>query len=216
MRLSRTALGYHGVGCRAGLGRHRWPQWTKRTMDIQFLIHPDGRVEGRAACVLSDLWDDYCYFREKSREVPFNTDRLLHKRYVRAALWTFFAYFEGVINGWIHRFDKDFDIEKTPLGKKIGRVRQEIRRRSRGQRGGESLDIEATKSLRNRIAHLKPTDDQLHLVERLSDGTAFRDVDYLLVWLRSASRLLRMECHPDVRAVLDDYVRALGRHEVGA
>jgi hypothetical protein len=185
-------------------------------MNIQVLVHPDGTVEAHAASVLSDLWDDYCYFRKLSQEVPPSSDLLVHKRYVRAALWTLFAYFEGVVNRWIAKIDKDFDINNEPLPRKIDRVRREIHRRSRGQRDLRSQEIRAAKSLRNRIAHLDPRDDQLDLVERLSNGSAFRDADRVVAWLKSASRVLRMECHPDVRAILDDYVRSLGRQEVGA
>ncbi len=180
-------------------------------MNTRFLFRTDGKIEAHVASVLSDLGDDYCYFKRMSQEVTPDSDLLVHKRYVRAALWTLFAYLEGVINRWIYRIDKDFDIENEPLGRKIGRVRQEIRRRTPGQRGGASLDIDAPRSLRNRTAHLKPIDDQFELVERLSDGSVFKDADRIVEWLKSASRLLRMECHPDVQVVLDDWVRALGR-----
>jgi hypothetical protein len=167
-------------------------------------------VRIHVACILSDLWDDYCYFRKMAQETPFSTDRLLHKRYVRAALWTLFAYFEGVINRGVHSIDSDLDLEDTPLCTKIGRLRQEAKDRTRGNRKVAFLDINAPKSLRNRIAHLKPTDDPLELVERLSDGSAFRDADRIIGWLDAASRALRMDRHPNAQATLDEFVKALG------
>jgi len=184
--------------------------------DIKVEIHPGGMVKVHVACVLSDLWDDYCYFRKMAQETSPDSDLLVHKRYVRVALWTLFAYLEGVVNRWIHSIDSNLDLEATPLGRKVGRLREEAGRHTRGNRKVAFLDVDIPKSLRNRITHLKPADDQLELVERLGDGSVFRDADRIIAWLDAASKVLRMDRHPDARAILDDFVRAIGSpSEVG-
>jgi hypothetical protein len=72
--------------------------WSMGAMKITISAKSDGSTTVHVASVISDLWDDYCYFRDEAAKVDRRVEPLHYKRCVRASIMAFFNYFEGVLN----------------------------------------------------------------------------------------------------------------------
>ena len=158
-----------------------------------------------AASLLYDLWEDYNVYRREAGSINRNEEPLRYKRVVRAAVHSFFGYFEGVLNVWVLKLDPAVDLEETSFGAKIGIVRRAMPPGRRVPR----LDVERARTIRNTIVHVKPTDSDTQTMEALLDGQFFRDADGFVRWLRQASKILNMECHPDVPAIVEEFTSDL-------
>lgn len=151
------------------------------------------------ASLLHDLWDDYIHYREQSESADRENDLLQYKRHVRAAVQSYFAYFEGVLNSWIAKLDPSIDLERTYFAQKLGIIRGHVGNQMRVP----FLDVDRARDIRNIIVHVKPTDKDVDIMETLLDGQFFRDADGFTNWLKLASHALKMERHPDVQKILE-------------
>jgi hypothetical protein len=176
-------------------------------MEITICSKPDGSVTVHVASILSDLWDDYLYFRQEAKSVDRILEPLRYKRLLRASINAFFNYFDGVLNRWIAKLDTSFDLGKAATGEKIGFIRKQIR----GGRELPRLDLEGGRSLRNKICHLKLAESDLDIVDQLLNGRFFSDAEHIVNWLRIASKRLGLECHPDVPKLLRRYGDVIGK-----
>jgi len=118
---------------------------------------------------------------------------------------SYFGYFEGVLNSWIAELDPSTDLEETSFAEKLGIIRRHVGNETRVP----FLDIKRAREIRNTIVHLKPTDNDVDMMETLLDAQFFRDADDFTNWLNLASHALKMERHPDVHKVLEDYRQAI-------
>jgi hypothetical protein len=173
-------------------------------VEIECHINMDGNVRIHVASILYDLWDDFIYFRKEAESVDRNLDGLRYKRLMRESINAFYNYLDGVLNQWIAKLDPLFDFEHASIGKKIGFVRNRIR----NGRKLPWLDLETSRSLRNKICHLKLSDNDLEIVEKLLDGKFFSDADHIANWLRVAGPRLGMACHPNVPQVMREFTDA--------
>lgn len=80
-------------------------------MEIEMTFTPDATIH--VASLLSDLWDDYLYYRAQAESISRRTEPLQYKRFVRAAVHCYFGYFEGVLN------DKAFTMKKSPQAQPV-------------------------------------------------------------------------------------------------
>ena len=125
---------------------------------------------------------------------------------LRTSIMAFFNYFEGVLNRWIGKLDSSFKVDEEPIGRKI----EYIRSRIRGGRRLPQLDWHVSRSLRNKICHLKLTDNDLIIVEELLNGRFFSDANHIVNWLSIASKRLGMDCHPNAPNVLRQWAGRIG------
>ena len=161
--------------------------------------------------MLEDLWHDFEFFRNEAaaRDQPDGsaTDRLVAKRYYRAALLLLMFYLEGVANAWLKQLltSAEFEaIERKCLDLKI----RELQKRS----GNTSLALPTVgdaKSIRNALAHLKPGHD-LELYDTIGPTVLASTEDSIAAWLRSISAALHIEPHPDTESESRSLCNALG------
>ncbi len=118
-------------------------------VEIECHINMDGNVRIHVASILYDLWDDFIYFRKEAESVDRNLDGLRYKRLMRASINAFYSYLDGVLNQWIAKLDPLFGFDHASIGKKIGFVRNRIR----NGRKLPWLDLDTSRSLRNKICH---------------------------------------------------------------
>jgi len=174
---------------------------------IQAIIASDGSTTIHASTILNDLFEDYRYFRGEAEKIDRFRYPIQYKRMVRASIAVFFNYFEGVLNRWVAKIDPEFDLDVS-VGAKLGKVRGEIRKRNR--RSPDYLDVQQSKNLRNKLAHLKLGDKDSEIIEELLSGRFFRDAEHLINWLRIAAHLLDLELHDDPEKMMKPFVEALG------
>lgn len=181
---------------------------------IEITVGPDGNATIHVASILHDLHEDYRYFAAEAKRIGPNGDALAYKRFARAAIISFFNYFEGVLNHWIAIISPQTDLGKVTIGQKLEMVREKIRndsrRHARAEFGKQRLDLTPSKTLRNRISHLKLGDNDLDITEELLGGRFLHDAKHLESWLRTASHFLDLECHPHVDRIANPYIEALG------
>ena len=171
---------------------------------IEVIVERGGLVTIHVPSLVYDLWEDYEAYRREAQSIDRASDPLRYKRLVRAAMHTFFAYFEGVLNSWIAQLEPKLDLEDVTFFQKIGIVRRAA---------GTSqpwLDIENARRIRNTVVHPIPASSDLELVESLLDGQFFRDADEVVNWINSASRTLNLDAHPDVPRILKELADKLG------
>jgi len=174
---------------------------------IQVTIPPNGNsVTIHVASLLYDLWDDYVYYREQAESVNREKEPLQYKRHVRAAVHSYFGYFEGVLNSWIAKLESNKDLEEISFRGKLGIIRRHVKNKTRLP----FLNINRAREIRNTIVHVKPTDEDVDIMETLLEGQFFRDADDFTNWLNCASQALKMERHPDVNKILEDFKQAFG------
>lgn len=170
-------------------------------MKIKITVEKGGAYSVHVASLLYDLWDDYLFYRDQAEATSADEGLLVHKRYVRAAIHSFFGYFEGVLNEWMCNIDPTVDLEETSFAQKIGLIRRKIGK----NRQVPYLDIQRARDIRNAIVHVKPTDNDIEVMEKLMDGQFFRDADGFTNWMTNAAHFLKMERHPDVPKILKDF-----------
>ncbi len=175
-------------------------------MRIGVTVGPDGTGTVHVASLLYDLWDDYNLYRREAEGLDRKAEPLRYKRLVRASVLAFFGYFEGVLNSWVSQLAPETDLEETSFGSKIGIVRRAVQ----NERQVPWLNVERARAIRNTIVHVKPTDNDIQIMETLLDGQFFHDADQFINWLKLASHGLKLERHPDVLGILKQYTDALG------
>lgn len=168
---------------------------------IQITVPLDGSVTIHVASLLYDLWDDYIYYRERAESTDREKEPLKYKRYVRAAVHSYFGYFEGVLNSWVVKLDSSVDLEEISFRRKLGIIRSHVGNKTRLP----FLNIDRAREIRNTIVHVKPTTEDIDIMETLLEGQFFRDADEFTKWLNLASKALKMERHPDVNKILDGF-----------
>lgn len=175
-------------------------------MQIKITVPRGADPTIHVASLLGDLWDDYVFYRKQAESVAREQKPLQYKRYVRSAIHSYFGYFEGVLNTWIHKCDPKFDLERTSFGQKLAIIRKHVVDVTRIP----FLEIKRARQIRNLIVHVKPTDKDVEIMETLLDGQFFRDADDFTKWLDLASDALRMKRHADVARVLQDFRQRIG------
>ena len=176
-------------------------------VQIQLTIAQGGATTIHVACLLYDLWEDYTYYRQEAESIDREKEPLRYKRLVRAAVHSYFGYFEGVLNSWIAQIDPTLDLEETSFAKKLGVIRQHVANKTRVP----FLNIERARNIRNTIVHLKPTDKDVYIMETLLEGRFFRDADDFTNWLNLASHALKIERHPNVNKILEHVKSGIAR-----
>jgi hypothetical protein len=71
-------------------------------------------------------------------------------------------------------------------------------------------DWHVQRALRNKICHLKLTDNDLKIVEELLNGRFFSDAEHIVNWLNIASKRLEMDCHPNAPHILREWAGRIG------
>jgi hypothetical protein len=102
------------------------------------------------ASLLFDLWEDYLYYRQKAESVDRESVALEYKRHVRAAVHSYFGYFERVLNSWIERIEPSLELEEISFGRKLGIIRRAVGNDQRVP----FLDIDRARDIRNAIVHV--------------------------------------------------------------
>jgi hypothetical protein len=173
-------------------------------VQIEVTVSATGNsVTYHVASLLYDLWDDYTYYRALAESVDREKEPLQYKRYVRAAVHSYFGYFEGVLNSWIAELDPSIDLEEISFKGKLGIVRNHVRNKVRNKTRLPFLDIDRAREIRNTIVHVKPTAEDIDIMTTLFEGTFFSDADDFTKWLDLASQALNLERHPDVKKILE-------------
>lgn len=78
---------------------------------IDVTIFKNGDIDMLHASIYEELWKDYCALKKRARmHEEKNTAKgaYLCRRYQRAALLSLFAFFEGVLDNWLHRLQQDY------------------------------------------------------------------------------------------------------------
>jgi hypothetical protein len=171
-------------------------------VQIQVTVPASGdSVTIHIASLLYDLWDDYIYYREQAESVDREKEPLQYKRHVRAAVHSYFGYFEGVLNSWVAQLDSSVDVEEISFRRKLGMIRNHVGNKTQLP----FLNIDRAREIRNTIVHIKPTTEDIDIMETLLEGQFFRAADNFTKWLNLASQALKMERHPDVNKLLEDF-----------
>jgi hypothetical protein len=180
-------------------------------MQIRVTVAPDGKTQVETISALEDLWHDHLFFRLRGSELDqpsaTPTDRLVAKRYYRAALLTLVCYFEGVLNRWLKQLLGQSDwrkAERQRIEKKVDLIQS----RSSGVQGC-APDIGGAKKLRNMLVHLKPgADGDLYdKINRELLQDAHKQID---AWLTEVGASLQLRRHPDTRAESRTFTEAIG------
>ncbi len=178
---------------------------------ITFLIAPDGKTTIHAPTILYDLYEDYRYFEDQASKFDRTNEPLTYKRMVRASLLAFTNYFEGVVNRWVGLIDPDFDTHKSIVDK-LELIRDAAKRKgSRRSLPGLKLNHRSLRALRNKITHLKLSDEDSEITEELLSGRFFHEAKNLHNWLRLASHSLELSVHDDPNQLMKPYLDALGK-----
>lgn len=181
-------------------------------MELRVEISHDGRSKVFAIDACEDLLHDYKYFLKQAKRFDDHKSKtiFLHKRYLRGALLTLFAYAESVINRWIYKclerkkeeakFEK---FERKSLEKKLNFLRSSVKS------GAKVPDVASAKDLRDLIVHFKPGRDA-EFFDGISLSTLMRAGQELTRWLSKMERALRIERHPKSSKLVRKLARSLG------
>ena len=185
-------------------------------MEIRVTIR-DGTAKVETISALEDLWHDFQFFKERALELDeperSPTDRLVAKRYRRAALLTLLVYFEGVLNRWLASMLPKagwLTIERKYLEFKIDAIQKRL-----PNSGASKPQVAEAKNLRNTLVHLKPgADGELYdkITQELLDATEAG----VSSWLGEVERLLGLKRHPDTEAESRELRQALGKTTPGS
>lgn len=78
---------------------------------IDVTIFKNGDIDMLHASIYEELWKDYCSLKKRARmheERNTKKGNYLCRRYQRVALLALFAFFEGVLDNWIHRLQQEY------------------------------------------------------------------------------------------------------------
>jgi hypothetical protein len=182
-------------------------------MEIRIEISKDGsNVTVLAINACEDLLHDYDYFVQQAKKFDERKAKtiFMHKRYLRGALLTLFAYAEAIVNNWLYRSlgregrVSEFEKEQwQSLEKKF-----ELLDKAAIQNGHRAR-LKNAKRLRNLIVHLTPGRDA-EFFDGLTLTTLKEAEQELKLWLRKMEPVLQIERHPKSAKVVHKLSRALG------
>ena len=183
-------------------------------MEIRVTI--DGsRAQVETISILEDLWHDFEFFKSNALRLDQSdaptSERLLAKRYQRAALLTLIFYLEGVVNHWLKELLADAEWKaverKWCLELKIDKIQERLAAASEG-----APEITEAKKIRNALVHLKPGSD-LELYDKINVDLLEATERRIVTWLQATERALGIPRHPDTEADSKDLRDALGTTE---
>lgn len=180
-------------------------------MEIRVTIASDGNATVETISALEDLWHDFEFFKRQGIELDdpakSPTDRLIAKRYRRAALLALLVYFEGVLNRWLADMLPASDwhaIERKCLELKIDAIQLRL-----PGRADLKPEITEAKRLRNTFVHLKPGADG-ELYDRITQELVDATEASMSAWLSEVERALGLKRHPNTEAESRELRQALG------
>ncbi|SHJ15163.1 hypothetical protein [Propionispora hippei] len=163
-------------------------------MQIRVTIKPDGSVTILTVSIIEDLWQDYCWFKERAyydeEKDNVTKEYFIAKRYQRAAPFTLCHYFEGVVNNWLQGLCDNLEfqkIEEKSIYYKYCRVMKlcDIKE--------NKINIQNAKKFRNMFVHYKRRTD-LKLIEnvnyKLIEGTE-KEINRWLDYIEQETNLRR-------------------------
>jgi hypothetical protein len=171
-------------------------------MEITVTIPPDGGpITVETISILEDLWHDYQFFRCRANalDCPGSKpgDRLVAKRFRRAALLMLHFYREGVANRWLKGLRHDSERSAIEKQRLIAAVKSKL------------SAVDKLKKLRNDIVHLKPGND-LKLYDEITDELLGETEARITAWLDEVEVLIGVERHPNTREESKALRQALG------
>ena len=182
-------------------------------MEFRIEISKDGSkvtVLGIDAC--EDLRHDFDYFLRQAKKFDEHRKKtvFLHKRYLRAALLTLFAYAEAVVNNWLfHLLEREGCIsefkkeQRKPLEEKFNTLDKAA------AQNGSRASLKSAKGLRNLVVHLTPGRDA-EFFDGLTLSTLMKAEQELRLWLRKMEPVLRIERHPKSAKLVRKLSRSFG------
>jgi hypothetical protein len=166
-------------------------------MEIRVEIPLNGNVMVLAISACEDLRHDYEYFIQQARKFDENKPStvFLHKRYLRGALLTLFAYAEAVINNWLfHSLEREGRISEFKKEQRKSLEDKFHLLDKAAARSGSRTSLRSAKRLRNLVVHLTPGRDT-EFFDGLSLSTLTEAEQELRLWFRKMEPVLRMERH---------------------
>jgi hypothetical protein len=176
---------------------------VRRTqMEITLTIPPNGQsIAVETISILEDLWHDYQFFRGQASMLDcpgFKPgDRLVAKRFRRAALLMLHSYREGVANRWLRGLRQDSERSTIERKRLIAAVK------------ARTAAADRLKNIRDDIVHLTPGND-LKLYDEITDELLGEAEASITAWLDEVEVLIGVERHPNTREESRALRQALG------
>lgn len=181
---------------------------TYTYFDVKVL--DDGIVSIETVSILEDLLHDYEYYLLKSQQLAAEKNpenKLLIKRYQRAAFLFMMSYFEGVVNCWIRESVNRKKWNKLSRLSSVKKIEELMLLLSLDSVG----PIEETiRSLRNNLVHFNKGKDKV-LYKGITNDIILSTQDDINNWFKFIESKTGKKRHPITEDISKNYFNSLGK-----
>ena len=162
--------------------------------------------------MLEDLWEDYCHFKAQSKKLPHAPPAFEARRQARAALMSFVAFLNGVLNAWCSAEAAKAGTSAGETDKLLHQCLQKrfeylIDRAGLRRLGKPNLDFA---KLRNKLVHFE-SDYNFEVFGQLSPEWLEDIEDEVCRWLEELERVLGYKRIPDTARILKEVMAVAER-----
>lgn len=177
-------------------------------MEMHVSIRDGGEVELVAFDAREDFFRDYSYFVERARNLSVNDESTtaMQRRFLRAALFTLFAYTEAVVNAWLYHSLEERGISWMFKGIERNRVEDKMGFLDEmAATSQKTPNIADARRVRNLLVHFKPGNDAL-LSEQVTLTMVDRTYDDINGWMSQMEAALGVQRHPNTKQEVEKFI----------